>query len=303
MKQIILFVKEYFYELDKKWFTLTTLFTAGLIFLNYFLKVDAGINRQENISVKFFSRWGIFLFALLLPWLFCVWVKRKNYFRHRLFVFLIVLASALFALKTVIPLSFTISADEVQNDFWNRILFWPAQLLMMMLVLLFIWKRYYHEDSFFGMTTKNFSWKPYLLMLLIMAPLIAVASTRPEFRDTYPVLKEITEGMNEINIFHVILSELSYGSDFISIELFFRGFLILAFVKWAGNDAILPMACFYCVIHFGKPLAECISSYFGGIILGIVVYHTRSIYGGLVVHLGIAWLMEVGGYTGNVLLR
>ena len=79
------------------------------------------------------------------------------------------------------------------------------------------------------------------------------------------------------------------------------GFLILAFIKWAGKDAILPMACFYCTIHFGKPLGECISSYFGGIILGVVVYHTRSIYGGLLVHLGIAWLMELGGYIGNTL--
>ena len=73
------------------------------------------------------------------------------------------------------------------------------------------------------------------------------------------------------------------------------------FIKWAGKDAILPMACFYCTIHFGKPLGECISSYFGGIILGVVVYHTRSIYGGLLVHLGIAWLMELGGYIGNTL--
>ena len=65
-------------------------------------------------------------------------------------------------------------------------------------------------------------------------------------------------------------------------------------MKWAGKDAILPMACFYCTIHFGKPLGECISSYFGGMLLGIVVYNTRSIFGGLMVHLGIAWLMEIG---------
>jgi hypothetical protein len=30
-----------------------------------------------------------------------------------------------------------------------------------------------------------------------------------------------------------------------------------------------------------------------------VVYHTRSIFGGLIVHLGIAWMMELGGYIGN----
>jgi hypothetical protein len=78
---------------------------------------------------------------------------------------------------------------------------------------------------------------------------------------------------------------------------------MLAFIKVAGKDAILPMACFYCTIHFGKPLGECISSYFGGIILGIVVYNTRSVIGGLMVHLGIAWLMELGGHIGNSIFR
>jgi hypothetical protein len=39
--------------------------------------------------------------------------------------------------------------------------------------------------------------------------------------------------------------------------------------------------------------------FFGGLILGIVVYHTRTIVGGLMVHLGIAWMMELGGYLGH----
>ena len=97
-----------------------------------------------------------------------------------------------------------------------------------------------------------------------------------------------------------LLFELSYGSDFFTIELFFRGFLVLAFARWAGRDAILPMALFYCTIHFGKPVGECISSYFGGIILGVVILNTRSLFGGLLVHLGIAWLMELGGYLGHL---
>ena len=71
-------------------------------------------------------------------------------------------------------------------------------------------------------------------------------------------------------------------------------------MKWVGKDAILPMAVFYCTIHFGKPIGECISSFFGGLLLGIITFNTRSIIGGLIVHLGIAWLMELGGYIGNI---
>jgi hypothetical protein len=106
---------------------------------------------------------------------------------------------------------------------------------------------------------------------------------------------------NETNAFHFsttlpqpwfynFLYELSYGIDFITIELFFRGFLVIAFVRYVGSGAILPMAAFYCSIHFGKPLLECISSFFGGILIGIITYNTQTILGGLMVHLGIAWL-------------
>ena len=145
------------------------------------------------------------------------------------------------------------------------------------------------------------NWKPYWLMLLIMLPLIVAASTQEDFLAVYPKLKLLMNetGFASLPGWKSVLFELSYGSDFIGIELFFRGFLVIAFIKWAGSSAILPMACFYCTIHFGKPLGECISSYFGGLLLGIVVYNTRSIWGGLMVHLGIAWLMELGGYLGN----
>lgn len=136
-----------------------------------------------------------------------------------------------------------------------------------------------------------------------MVPLIAVASTQPDFLSMYPKLRDVDSVLYNVKNkwLYQLLHELSYGSDFITVELFFRGFLILAFIKVVGKDAILPMACFYCTIHFGKPLGECISSYFGGLVLGIVVYNTRSIVGGLIVHLGIAWLMELGGYIGNSL--
>jgi hypothetical protein len=137
-------------------------------------------------------------------------------------------------------------------------------------------------------------------MLLIMVPLVALASTQKDFLAMYPKLKNVHFFLEQNNSgLYKLLYELSYGSDFLTIELFFRGFLVLAFVRWAGKDAILPMALFYCTIHFGKPIGECISSYFGGIILGVITYHTRSILGGLMVHLGIAWLMELGGYLGN----
>ena len=108
-----------------------------------------------------------------------------------------------------------------------------------------------------------------------MVPLIALASLRPDFLHTYPKYKMI-EALGGTHWYDKLLFELSYGIDFFTIELFFRGFLVLAFAHFVGKDAILPMAAFYCVIHFGKPLPECISSYFGGLILGVLVFQTKQ---------------------------
>ena len=200
-----------------------------------------------------------------------------------------------------IPLHF--SENLNWNNYWNQVFYWPLLLIITSSILFICWKIFDKPQPFYGIIITGIDWKPYVLMLLIMLPLVVLASTQPDFLEVYPKLTSIESVYNEPGIqwWHKLLFELSYGTDFITIELFFRGFLILAFIKWAGKDAILPMACFYCTIHFGKPLGECISSYFGGMILGIVVYHTRSILGGLMVHLGIAWMMEIGGFVGNSL--
>ena len=147
----------------------------------------------------------------------------------------------------------------------------------------------------------GFSPHPYLLLLLFLLPLVALASTRPDFLHTYPKVKNIAFIGNYTHPIWPwrLLYELSYGLDFVSIELFFRGFLVIGLARWAGSKAILPMATFYCTIHFGKPLGECISSFAGGLALGVIAWRTRSILGGLVAHLGLAWMMELGGWLGE----
>jgi len=303
MKTILQYIQGYFYEVDKRILTLVSILTAILIFLNYYYHVDKSINSQHSFLYSFISRYLIFITAFMLPYVFYRLLKKRKYTSDIVFLFLLVLAPAIFSLKVALDIPVHFSDNSNWNEYWNNIFYWPFRLVIIGGILFILWKIFNSNQSFYGIITRNIKWKPYLLMLLIMLPLIAAASTQPDFLAMYPKLKLIAGVYNETNLKwgHKLLFELSYGSDFIGIELFFRGFLILAFIKWAGKDAILPMACFYCTIHFGKPLGECISSYFGGLILGIVVYNTRSILGGLMVHLGIAWLMEIGGYIGNAL--
>ena len=63
--------------------------------------------------------------------------------------------------------------------------------------------------------------------------------------------------------------------------------------KILGKDAVLPMVVTYAFLHFGKPLGETVGSIFGGYILGVIALRTKHIFGGCIIHIGVAYLMEV----------
>ena len=303
IKDIIQYIKLYFRETDKRILLLVSFFTSSLVFINYYLQLDETI-RKNNFAIKLFSWYIVFAAAFAIPYFLYRIITGRKYSSHKNFPVLLFMAPFVFSLKLALNFPVNFSGNANWDNYWQHIIYWPLLVIITGGLVFILWRIFDKQDQpFYGIKTKGIDWKPYLLMLLMMLPLVAAASTQADFLSVYPKLKSIAGVYQEqgIHWWHKLLFELSYGSDFISIELFFRGFLILGFIKWAGKDAILPMACFYCTIHFGKPLGECISSYFGGMVLGIVVYHTRSIFGGLMVHLGIAWMMELGGYIGNAM--
>ncbi|TBR18160.1 MAG: abortive infection protein [Chitinophagaceae bacterium] len=297
-------ISTYFKELNKFIFIFSCILCSLLIWINYNFNIDTIINSKNSVLTSFLFRYFVFLLAFSLPYFFTSITLHKNYFKSKTFILLLALAPAIFSLKMCLDTDIDISKQLHLNEYWNQVLYWPLRLILIVAFLFCIQKFVSFQNTFWGFTLKNFSWKPYLVLITFMVPLITIASSQQDFLLVYPKAQSIqlSSLQSEYNWLYVLLYEASYGSDFISIELFFRGFLIFAFIKYAGKEAILPMACFYCTIHFGKPLAECISSFFGGMILGIIAFHTRSIIGGLLVHLGIAWLMEIGGFLGNKFL-
>ncbi len=303
MKEIIGFIKTYYKGVSKPVLLVCTLFLSALIWFNYQYRLEYRLINRSGLPLSFFTgHFLIYFIAFLGPHLLLLWQNKRSAAADWRFICCLLLAPILFAIKVSMNTYIPLSPDGVWNNYWNDITYWPLRLIVLLL-LLDICRFFFHkEKGFYGLQAKRFNFTPYLLMLLIMAPLIAAASTQPDFLVAYPKMKTIIPLPGDANPgwLYKLLFELSYGSDFFSVEIFFRGFLIIGFMKWVGKDAILPMACFYCTIHFGKPLGECISSYFGGMLLGIVSYNSRSIYGGLIVHLGIAWLMEIGGYIGSL---
>jgi hypothetical protein len=146
--------------------------------------------------------------------------------------------------------------------------------------------------------------RPYFLILLMVSPLMVAASFLPDFQQAYPQYKpwfrgEMAFGLS--NEVRTAIFTMSYSTGFVAVELLFRGALGLGMFHIMGTRALLPMAAFYCTFHFGKPMGEAIASIFGGYILGILAIHGRSIAGGVIVHLGVAMLMELMGHLQHAL--
>ena len=129
-------------------------------------------------------------------------------------------------------------------------------------------------------------------------PFIFGVSFLDDFSRSYPIYRTqyAAQYLQVSPVVPVLAFELSYGLAFVATEFFFRGFLLFTFEKHLGKGILLPMVVLYCLIHFQKPLLEAITSVFGGLLLGIIALYSRSIYGGIIAHIGLAWTMDLAGY-------
>jgi membrane protease YdiL (CAAX protease family) len=305
MNEIIGYLRNYLQSINRTIFLLTTLLVAIAIFCNYNLGINAAIVSIQSWPLRILGFFLLFGFVFSMAWFLQFLIAADTIPDKRFFFVLLLAAPAIFAIKITFDEASAYLTQPIPapwNRYWYRVIDWPLKLVVTASLVIAIWQWGRFEKPLAGLQAKGFNVRPYLLLLVGMLPLIAFAATQNDFLRTYPKVQRVDfiDQYVQHSFPWKLLYELSYGIDFVTIEFFFRGFLVLAFARFAGKHAILPVAAFYCSIHFGKPLFECITSFFGGIILGAVVYNTRSIWGGLIVHLGIAWLMELAGYLGHV---
>jgi hypothetical protein len=279
------------------------IFLSVCIFFNYkFDFEDSFLDQQEGL-VKFLYFFLTNLVAYLVPVLsYSFFYKQRGIFSTEFWIKSL-LALALLSFDRC---SFFIS--ELSNSlFHDRVQFWASKvlnnlmgILTMILPFFLVYFKYdYDQKHAYGLSPRQFDTRPYFIMLGIMLPLIVAASFLPSFLHQYPMY-ESTKAHIQIGVSEWITVagyEIAYALNFVSIEFLFRGFLVIGMITILGRGAIIPMASVYCFLHFGKPMGEAISSIFGGYILGVIAYETKSIWGGIIVHVGIAWMMELSAYT------
>lgn len=131
-------------------------------------------------------------------------------------------------------------------------------------------------------------WLLYAAMVAAVLPMAYFASTTESFLRTYPKYAGAGDSVTAL-----LLWEAAYAFQFLMLEFFFRGFLIFSLARYIGSLAVFVMIVPYAMIHFGKPLAECLGSVLAGAALGTISLRTGSIYGGVLVHCAVAWSMDL----------
>lgn len=128
----------------------------------------------------------------------------------------------------------------------------------------------------------------YVALFLCVLPAVIAASHTPAFRHTYPFYR-----LANRSSFDLWCWEALYAAQFVSLEFFFRGFILNGLRRAMGSNAIFVMIIPYCMIHYGKPLPETLGAIGAGLILGTLAMRTKSIWGGVLIHIGVAMTMDV----------
>ena len=281
------------------------LFLAISITLNYGLRIHSLL---WDLSYGDHSYWAIaasFLF-FALPFFFCVglysylykdtsfWYKEE--FWVKTVVLLLVRALIMGAWHHILPV-YAYNRDSADY-------FWLFRTLMVgrvyvyeglaLVLLYFLYEK--EKNHFWGFTFKGFDWKPYAYLLGIMAVGVCIACFMGNaFVGYYPIMRPTRlEGLTLMNPkvgFWVF--EAFYASFYSWTEIFFRGLMVIGFSRLLGRHAILPMVAVYVFLHFQKPIGETIGAIVAGYTLGVLAFRTRSVMGGVLVHAGVSFMMEM----------
>lgn len=302
MKIFVTYIRSYF-QADFKWAThlIALLFLTVTIFLNYYFDWYDAIQAQYKsspvyililflfYSFAFYS--GVFILSIFKKENKPILNKKFILFSAAGFIFL-ALDNSYYFLEIVKK---QLSVNPFLHD-WQRSLVSNLSCFVTVIVPLYIiyFSVPWFKKELFGFRLNGARVLNYLWLILFMIPLIWIASLRPDFLETYPTYNDNFEYrfLGTEQWITAGIYELTYGFDFISVELFFRGFLIVGLSRFVGKDVLIPMVMVYAFLHFGKPAGETISSIFGGYILGVLAFQSRNIFGGLIAHLGVAWGME-----------
>lgn len=151
--------------------------------------------------------------------------------------------------------------------YWDRVILYLAIPLLLTLLL------FRENPREYGFSLGN--WKLGLaytaLGILVMAPVIYYLANGDETMKAY---------------YERFLPGLPWTTflDLIGWEFFFRGWILFAYARKFGGDALWLQAVPFALAHLGKPEVETLSTIFGGFAFGWVAWRTKSFLYPFLIH-------------------
>ena len=179
-------------------------------------------------------------------------------------------------------------------EHFHRMLAWAGGCVFFYLIVPMLFSKFVLKQS---LKNTGFSTKiprdhvnVYLLMLIVVLPMVVIASLDAHFQATYP-FNYFPKDAFPVQRF--ITWEIAYLLQFVAIEYFFRGFILFSckpiFQEFSVYISVIP----YCMIHFGKPMPETIGAIVAGIFLGKMALRSGSILPGIALHYTVALSMDL----------
>lgn len=144
------------------------------------------------------------------------------------------------------------------------------------------------RDFGWRMNETSRHWRGYLLLLSPILVFVVLVSFGEDFVTHYPFYRQAGRSW-----FDFLAWELLYLSQFVFLEFFFRGFILNALRPAIGANAVWVMCVPYMMIHLPKLWLEATGAILFGLFLGILALRSRSIWGGVLVHAGVALSMDI----------
>jgi membrane protease YdiL (CAAX protease family) len=187
-----------------------------------------------------------------------------------------------------------IFSKGLQSEHFHRMLAWAAGCVIFYFLLPWIFSRFVFRqknvETGLSINVPRQHIQIYLLMLLLVIPLVVVASFNSHFQATYPFYY-FPKGDFPLQRF--VIWEFFYLLQFIGVEYFFRGFILFNCKQFFNENAVYISVIPYCMIHFGKPMPETIAAIIAGIFLGKMALRSGSILPGIILHYSVAISMDL----------
>lgn len=296
-------------DFDWKLYSTVALFLAIFIFINYKIRLENGIiDRHVGEPIRVFYYFLLQSFTYFtVSFIVFYFKKTLRHFRSKDYWLITIVTLFCLSMNLGFPylqaMSKTLSEGSFYLYYWyygvlNNLVNFILETIPLFALAWYFERTRTREN--FGVNANNVDLKPYWQILLIVLPIVVIASFEDSFRNYYPMYRKYELKSEEVSLLgkwlYAIGFEIAYGMDFFNVEFVYRGVLVIGVSQLIGKEAIIPMVASYCVLHFGKPAGECISSIFGGYILGVIAFYTRNIWGGVIVHIALAWTMEIMGF-------